>query len=301
MKQLLISLRRTPFQTLAVFSSLFLTLFLSILLIFCLNFLYGLLGYVESRPQVTIYFQNEASEASILKVKTDLEKSGKVESVKYMSKNDAYSLYKQLNKDNPLLLEMVTPDILPASLEIFAKKPTYLPEIANYLNGVTGKDEVNFQKNVVDKLLSLTSIVRTMSLAFFIFLMGTTIIIVMTITHFKVALKKDEIELLRLMGASVGYVRKPFMDQALFLGFISSTVVYSLFAGILFLMFPSMQGYLRGITSLFIDIGPYQLTVWPISVTYAGGLYVLLTGFGMGIAGIATYFATQKYLTIQRG
>lgn len=150
MKQLLISIRRTPYQSLAVFSSLFLTLFLSLLLVFCLNFLYGLLGYVESRPQVTIYFQNETSEPSILKVKNELEKSGKVESVKYMSKNDAYALYKQLNKDNPLLLEMVTADILPASLEIFAKKPSYLPEIASYLNNVTGKDEVNFQKNVVD-------------------------------------------------------------------------------------------------------------------------------------------------------
>lgn len=300
MKQVLISLRRTPYQSLAVFSSLFLTLFLSLLLIFCLNFLYGLLGYVESRPQVTIYFQNEASETGILKVKSDLEQSGKVESVKYMSKNDAYSLYKQLNKDNPLLLEMVTPDILPASLEIFAKKPTYLPEIANYLNTVTGKDEVNFQKNVVDKLLSLTSVVRIMSLTFFIFLMGTTIIILMTITHFKVALKKEELELLRLMGASTSYVRKPFMDQALFLGFISSTVVYLLFAGILFLIYPSMNGYLRGITSLFIDMGPYQLTVWPISFLYAGGLYILLTAFGMGIAGLATYFATRKYLAIQR-
>ncbi len=300
MKELLTSLRRTPYQSLAVFFSLFLTLFLSLLLVFCLNFLYGLLGYVESRPQVTIYFQNEASEANILKVKDDLEKSGKVESVKYMSKNDAYNLYKQLNKDNPLLLEMVTPDILPASLEIFAKKPTYLPEIANYLNTVTGKDEVNFQKNVVDKLLSLTSIVRTMSLAFFIFLMGTTIIILMTITHFKVALRKDEIELLRLMGASVGYVRKPFMDQALFLGFISATIVYSLFAGILFLLYPSMQGYLSGIQSLFVEIGPYQLTVWPISLEYAAGLYILLAGFGMGIAALATYFATHKYLAIQR-
>jgi len=300
MNQLLTSLRRAPYQSLAVFLSLFLTLFLSLLLIFCLNFLYGLLGYVESRPQVTIYFQNEASEASILKVKNDLEKSGKVESVKYMSKNDAFSLYKQLNKDNPLLLEMVTPDILPASLEIFAKKPAYLPEIANFLNTVTGKDEVNFQKNIVDKLLSLTSIVRVMSLAFFIFLMGTTIIILITITHFKVALKKEEIELLRLMGATVGYVRKPFMDQALFLGFISSTIVYGIFGGILFFFYPSIQGYLSGITSLFIDIGPYSLTVWPISIEYAGGLYVLLTGFGMGIAALATIFATHKYLAIQR-
>jgi cell division transport system permease protein len=301
MKELLTALRRTPYQSLAVLSSLFLTLFLSLLLIFCLNFLYGLLGYVESRPQVTIYFQNEVSEANILKVKGDLEKSGKVESVKYISKNDAYTLYKGLNKDNPLLLEMVTPDILPASLEIFAKKPTYLPEIANYLNGVTGKDEVNFQKNVVDKLLSLTSIVRAMSLAFFIFLMGTTIIILMTITHFKVALKKEEIELLRLMGASVEYVRRPFMNQALFLGFVSSTIVYVIFAAIIFIIYPAMQGYLNGVQSLFIDIGPYQLTVWPITVWYAGGLYILLTAFGMGVAALATGIATRKYLAIQRG
>lgn len=301
MKQLLTSLRRTPYQSLAVFSSLFLTLFLTLLLVFCLNFLYGLLGYVESRPQVTIYFQNETSESSILKVKNELEKSGKVESVKYMSKNDAYALYKQLNKDNPLLLEMVTADVLPPSLEIFAKKPSYLPEIANYLNNVTGRDEVNFQKNVVDKLLSLTSVVRTMSLAFFLFLMGSTIIILMTITHFKVALKKEEIELLRLMGATAGYVRKPFMNQAIFLGFIASTVVYGIFAGILFLMYPSMQGYLRGIQSLFVDLGQYKLVVWPLSIVYAGGLYILLTLFGMGIAGLATYFATRKYLTIQRG
>ena len=300
MRHLLTSIRRTPYQSLAVFSSLFLTLFLSLLLIFCLNFLYCLLGYVESRPQVTIYFQNEASETSINKVKAELEKSGKVESVKYMSKNDAYSLYKQLNKDNPLLLEMVTPDVLPASLEIFAKKPSYLPEIANYLNTIPNKDEVNFQKNVVNKLLSLTSIVRTMSLAFFIFLMATTIIILMTITHFKVALKKDELSLLRLMGASVGYVRKPFMDEAIFLGFVSSTVVYFLFAAILFLLYPSLQGYLSGVSSLFIDLGSFQLTVWPISFMYAGGLYILLTAFGIGIAALATHFATDKYLAIHR-
>ncbi len=300
MKELLISLRRTPYQSLAVFSSLFLTLFLSLLLIFCLNFLYGLLGYVESRPQVTIYFQNETTESNIMGVKNDLEKTGMVESVKYISKNDAYALYKQLNKDNPLLLEMVTPDILPASLEIFAKKPEYLPQIADKLNRVTGKDEVNFQKNVVDKLLSLTSIVRAMSLTFFIFLMVTTIIILMTITHFKVALKKEEIELLRLMGASAKYVRRPFMHQAIFLGFISATVVYGIFAGILFVLYPSMQGYLRGILSLFIEFGPYKLVVWPISPLYAGTLYIVLTLFGMGIAGVATYFATHKYLSIQR-
>ena len=122
----------------------------------------------------------------------------------------------------------------------------------------------------------------------------------MTITHFKVALKKEEIELLRLLGADVGYVRKPFMNEALFLGFVSSTVVYIISGGILFLLFPSLQGYLSGVPALFVDLGPYQLTVWPLSFMYGGGLYFLLTGFGMGIAALATYFATDKYLAIQR-
>jgi len=92
---------------------------------------------------------------------------------------------------------------------------------------------LNYQKNVVDKLLSLTAIVRTMSLAFFRFSHGNNHHHLMTVTHFKVALRKEEIELLRLMGASTGYVRKPFnLDQAVFPRVLSpSTVVYILFGG----------------------------------------------------------------------
>ncbi len=300
MKELLTSIRRTPYQSFAVFSSLILTLFLSILLIFCLNFLYGLLGYVESRPQVAIYFQNQVSESDILHVKEQLLSSGKVESVKYISKNDAYNLYKQLNKDNPLLLEMVSPDILPASLEIFAKKPTYLPEIAGFLNSVVGKDEVNFQKNIVDKLLSLTLAVRIISISFFSFLMVSTIIILMTIAHFKVALKRDEIELMRLMGASPGYIRKPFLNESIFLGFVSSTVVYLVFIGIVLLINPALQSYLSGIPALFVDLYGFKLTVWPISIPYAAGLYLVIAFFGVGIAALSTFLATRKYLSIER-
>lgn len=300
MKDVFTSLRRTPYQSLAMFFSLFLTLFLSLLLMFCLTFLYGLLGYVESRPQVTIYFQNDASEGSILKVKGELEQSGKVESVKYVSKNEAYALYKSLNKDNPLLLEMVSAEILPASLEIFAKRPAYLPEIASFLEKAPGKDEVNYQKNVVEKLLTLTSVVRTGSLAFFGFLMFTTTIILITITHFKVALRKDEIELERLMGATAGYVRKPFMREALFLGFMSSTIVFTLFAGIIYLSFPFIQSYLRGVQNLFIEIADFKLSVWPFSIEYVTLLYGALTLFGVLIAAFATLFATKKYIAIQR-
>jgi len=267
---------------------------------FSLTFLYGLLSYVEARPQVTIYFQNETSESSILEVKKELEQSGKVTSVKYVSKNEAYALYRDLNKDNPLLLEMVSAEILPASLEIFASRPSYLPELAAYLEKVPGKDEVNYQKNVVEKLLALTAVVRTGSLAFFGFLMFTTTIILITITHFKVALRKDEIELQRLMGAKASYVRRPFMREALFLGFLSSTIVFAKFSLLIYVAYPYIQSYLRGVQSLSIDLAQYKLVVWPFSIEYVGMLYLILTLFGICIAAFATLFATKKYIAIQR-
>src|SRR3989344_1029773 len=126
MNEILTSIRRTPYQSFAAFLILFFTLFLSTIMFISLSFLYGLLGYVETRPQVTVYFQTKTPQNEIFNIRDKLMNSDKVESIKYISKADAYKIYKELNKDNPLLLEMVTSDNLPASLEIFAKKPTFL-------------------------------------------------------------------------------------------------------------------------------------------------------------------------------
>ncbi|MFA5136100.1 MAG: permease-like cell division protein FtsX [Patescibacteria group bacterium] len=296
MNDVFVAIRRAPYQSFATFFTLFLTLFLSLAVFFILTFLYGMLSYVESRPQVTVYFQTQTSESDILKIKEQLISSDKVQSVKYVSKNDAYALYKKLNQDNPLLLEMVTPDILPASLEIFAKKPTYLPEIAGFLQTMTGIDEVNFQKNIIDRLLSLTSVVRKTSILFFGYFIITTIIILISITHFKIALKKDEIELLQLIGASKFYIKKPFIKEAWFFGFISSSAVFIIFTGLFFLSQPFLQSYLSGIVNLSIDFGFYNLIIWPISLEFGALAFFITSFFGISISIVSTLLATQKYI-----
>ncbi|PJA18726.1 MAG: hypothetical protein COX62_08290 [Deltaproteobacteria bacterium CG_4_10_14_0_2_um_filter_43_8] len=296
MKDIFTSLRRTPYQAFATFFALFLTLFLSLTIFLSLSFLYGMLGFVESRPQVTVYFQNQVTESDIQKIKEQLISSNKVNSVKYVSKQEAFTVYKELNKDNPLLLEMVSPDILPASLEIFAKKPEYLPELADYLQKQTGIDEVNFQKNIVEKLLSLTSVVRKVSIGFFAYFIVTTVIILIAITHFKIALKKDEIELLRLLGASKWYVKKPFVNEAMFLGLCSSIAVYVVFLIIFFLTLPSVESYLAGVKLLSIDFGFYILPIWPFNMIFGIIAFLFVSLFGIIISTIATLLATKKYI-----
>jgi len=298
MNEVLTSIRRTPYQSLAAFLILFFTLFLSTLMFVALSFLYGLLGFVETRPQVTVYFQTTTSENDIFKTRNKLANSDKVESIKYVSKEEAFRIYKQLNKDNPLLLEMVTSDILPASLEIFAKKPEYLPELADFLKKEPGVDEVNFQKDILDRLLTLTDILRKVTVVFFAFLISLAVLVLTTTTLFKIALRKDEIELLKLLGASNFYIKKPFLTEAFLFGSTASVSSFLIILGILYSLRPFFASYLKDVTQLNLSLYYASLTVWPINLTFLGVAFLLSLIFGVSIAFFATLLATQKYLKI---
>lgn len=296
MIEVLRSIRRTPYQSLAAFLILFFSLFLSTLMFILLTFLYGLLGYVESRPQVTVYFQSRITEKDIFKIRDELLNSGKIQSVKYISKDEAFKIYKQLNKDNPLLLEMVTADIFPASLEIYAKKPTYLPQIADFLKNKPGVDEVNFQRDIVDRLLTLTTLLRKISIILFIFLIFISILVLNTITLFKIALKKEEIELLKLLGATKFYIQKPFILESVFFGFFASLISYLIIFGMLYYLSPFLKNYFRGIPNLVLTTDFFKLTIWPININYLAITYFLSFSFAVGLAVFSTLLATQKYL-----
>ncbi|OGK14555.1 hypothetical protein A3C98_02145 [Candidatus Roizmanbacteria bacterium RIFCSPHIGHO2_02_FULL_37_15] len=298
MKEIVISIRRAPYQSLAAFLILFFTLFLSSIMFISMSFLYGLLGYVETRPQVIVYFQTNTSENSIIKLRDRLMNSGKVLSIKYISKDDAYKIYKDLNKDNPLLLEMVTSDILPASLEIFAKKPVFLQELADFLKKQPGVDEVNFQKDILDRLLTLTNILRKTTITFFIFLFFLSILVLFTTILFKIALKKDEIELLRLLGASNYYIKKPFILEATLFGLSASIGSFLIILIFLLYLKPFLDSYLSGITNLTLSIFITQITVWPLNIAFLLLSFFLSLFFGVSIAVLSSLLATQKYLKI---
>lgn len=226
-----------------------------------------------------------------------IESSGKATSIKYVSQKDALKIYSNLNKDNPLLLEMVSADILPASLEINAAKPEYLAEIATFLQKQPGIDEVSFQQNIVNKLLVLTTALRRISTGIFVFLIFTAIVVLVTTTAFKIALKRDEIELLRLLGATKGYIRKPFLSEGVFFGVISGTGAFLIFSLLLLSVSPSLNKYLAEIPQLsFYGLTGLHLYVWPPSVEFICMSYLLTIFFGIIIGLVGSLVATSKYI-----
>jgi len=279
MRDFLISIKRTPFQSSASFLVLFFSLFLTFFLLFSLAFFEGILAYLETRPQIIAYFQPKTNENEIFKIRDELVSSGKVLSIKYTNQKEAFENYKKMNQDNPLLLEMVSADILPPSLEIYAKKPIFLPKIAEYLKKQASVDEVQFQKDILDRLLTLTSILRKISLTFFIYLFLMTTTVLITITHFKIALKKEEIEILNLLGASHSYIRRPFLKEAFFMAIFASIFAFSIILAILFYLQPFLNSYLQGISSLSLNILNLNLLIWPINWSFLSMTFLITSSF----------------------
>ena len=75
---------------------------------------------------------------------------------------------------------------------------------------------------------------------------------------------------MRLLGASKFYIKKPFLKEAVFFGLTSSVIVFSIFIGVFYLSRYYLRSYLSGVTNLSIDLGFYTLSVWPVTLEFAG-------------------------------
>ena len=297
MRSAMQSLRRTPYQTAAAMLVLYFTLFLIGILFISITFLYGLLNFVETQPQVTVYFQTDTTEEEIFQVRDELEATGKVASIKYISKEEAFKIYKELTKDNPLLVEMTSASILPASLEIYATRPSYLPEIAEFLKNKQGVDEVQFQEIIVDRLLQLTSGVKNATLILFGFLVLMSTVVIIATSSFKIALRKDEIEILQLLGASNFFIVKPYLAEGILLGVLSSVFSMATLIGVYAIFGGTLQEYLRGIPNFDFSLIGLSFNVWPLNPMLFLVTFGITTLFGATIGFFANFMAARKYLS----
>ncbi|MCX6726028.1 MAG: permease-like cell division protein FtsX [Candidatus Shapirobacteria bacterium] len=111
-------MRRSPYQSLAAVLIMFLTFFISTVFVLTAGGFQIVLHYFETRPQVTAFLKDETTSSQIDFLQAELAQTGKVKETKYISKEEALVIYKEQNKNDPLLLEMVTASILPASIEV---------------------------------------------------------------------------------------------------------------------------------------------------------------------------------------
>lgn len=204
-------MRRSPYQALAAILIMMLTFL--VISIFSLITITSsqIITYFESSPKVTAFFKEETTQQNIDALAEQLKMSSAVADVKYVSQEEAFKRYSNWNKDNPILLDLVSADVLPASLEISTHNIEDLDEIAQTLKNSSSVSEVVFLKDVVSTLMSWTNAIRTIGLALIIVLSVVSIFVMATIIGFKISQKREEIEIMRLLSATNWYIRWPFL------------------------------------------------------------------------------------------
>lgn len=290
-------LRRSPYQSLAAILIMSLTFFVTGVFFVLASFSSSLLTYFESKPQVTAFFTDKKDVNSIKNLESQLKATGFVSQTKYISKDEALSIYKEQNKNDPLLLEMVTAEILPASLEVQSADPKNLNEIYTILKKEPDVEEVVFQKEIVDSLLSWTTTIRKVGLVVVAALLFVSLTILMTIIGMKIALKKEEVEILKLIGATPSYIKNPFIVEGMLYGVIGAILSWSLVYLLILYGSPSVKSFLYGIPALnLVKVGDINIVIWPVSVTFMLILLIVEITLSALVGMLGSVFALRRYL-----
>src|SRR3989344_639954 len=283
-KSSLRNIRRSPYQALAAVLIMMLTFLTISFFTFLLLGSARIISFFESKPQVTAFFKNEAKQSDIDSIATEIKKGGKVSSVKFVSKQEALKIYKEQNKDDPLLLDLVTADILPASLEISSYKISDLSGISEMLKKSPVVSEVIFQKDIVSTLVSWTSAVRKIGIGLIIVLSLVSTFIMITIIGIRISQRKEDIEIMRLIGASNGYIRWPFLFEGMFYAVAGAVIGWIIASLALWYSTPFLSSFLKGIPILPVSL------IFLLGILLAELIFAIILGF------LSSFLAVLRYL-----
>lgn len=287
------------------------TLSLSIFggIIFASAFGHALINQVKDKVDINVYMTLSAPESDILVLQKTLQKLPEVSAVNYISSSTALATFRQKWQGNDLILQglnEINYNPLPAVLNLKAKDPSQYGGISDFLgsNQVLAKDgtsiidHINYNQNklVIDRLSQIISFVDTAgSIIAIIFILVATIIVFNTI-RLIIYNAKDEIGVMKLVGASNMYVRGPFVVSGIMYGVVSGIVTLILLAVVAHYS-DTLIIHLAGIQG----VNDFSIIVNVLSKYFLenfGQIFSIIMGSGIVLGGLSSYVAVKRYLRV---
>ncbi|KKW43871.1 MAG: hypothetical protein UY97_C0004G0032 [Parcubacteria group bacterium GW2011_GWB1_57_6] len=275
--------------TLAIIGTL---IFISALLSFTLD-------TIKEKVDVSVYFVTTASEASIFEVKDQLENLPQVASVTYTSAADALAAFRARHANDQLTLQALDElggNPLDASLSVRAKDPTQYESIVNYLEalpalsaaGAPIVDRINYAQNkeVIDRLSLAIQATRTIGFAVIIIFAIASILIAFATVRLAIYTAKDEIAVMRLVGASNSYIQGPFIVTGVISGVTAAILVLLLLIPATWYAGAKTAGWFGG-----FNLADYYASHFVF-------IFLILMGSAIVLGAVASVLAIRKYLTV---
>lgn len=253
---------------------------------------------VQDKVDIAVYFTVDAPEENILMLQSTLQKLPEVASVAYSSADAQVLQFRDRHADDYLTIEALNElgdNPFGGSLLIKAKDSTQYEAIAKVLEGdsqiardnASVIERINYSQNklVIDRLNALIKNARDIGFAVTAVLALISIVIVFTTVRLTIYMAREEIGIMRLVGASTTYVRAPFIVGGLLYGFFAFVISTAIFLPLTYFL------GVHATSIIGFNIYNYYLSHF-FSI---GGSIVVI---GMFLGGISSYLAVRRYLNV---
>ena len=291
-----INFKRSSFVSLSSVLVMTITLSVLTLIIFSQAILNFSLKSLEDKVDVTVFFTLDASESEMLRLKESIEELPEVASVEYVSADQALEDFKTRHANDYLTLqalEELDRNPLSATLNIKAVETSEYESISNFLGSVNALDstqsviidKVNYFQNklVIDRLISITEGARRLGIALTVVLIAISLIITFNTIRLVIYIAREEIAVMRLVGAENHYIRGPFLVEGMIYGLMSSVITMLLFYPMTLWVGANMTNFLG------LNLHTYYLANF-------FQLFIITAVFGMILGAISSFLAVRAYL-----
>jgi len=278
-------------------------------LVFGSAFARALLADVKDKVDINAYFTLNAPEEDILALQKDIKAMAEVSRVEYVSSEAVLAQFKEKWNDNALImqgLDEIEGNPFPAVLNIKAINPGQYGSIASFLeqknptasDGTPLIEKINYQQNklIIDRLGRIIPAIEQAGSAIAIVLALVAIIVVFNTIRIIIYTSRDEISVMKLVGASNIYVRGPL---------VVSGIMYGIVSGIITLILMAIFAYWSDAVLLRVAgvqvASDFELVVNILSryfVQNFGQIFMMIMGAGIILGAVSSYIAVRRYLKV---
>lgn len=283
--------RRNAWLSVATVIVMALVLFVVGNLVFLGALSHTVLKSLESKIDVSVYFAPDAPEQEILAVKNEMEARADVKEVSYVSRDAALASFRERHKDSALIvgaLDELGDNPLQASINIKAVDPSQYGAISDFLaeKKYPIVSKINYFENqeVINRLSSIVGTARGAGAVLTVFLAFVAVLVAFNTIRMAIYTVREEIKIMRLVGASRWFIRGPFLITGLLYGATAGALVTLAFLPLTWLAAPK----------LLLLVPDFNLFRYFITNGVEFFLIMLGAGIALGIA--SSLIAVRRYL-----
>ena len=296
-----LSFWRNGFVSFASVLMMTFTLFTILLAIFTGVILDTTLQQFRDKADMNVYFVTDAPEDQILELQKSVNALPEVASTEYISQDDALANFREAHQNDQLTLQALDElgtNPLGAVLNIKAKDISSYGTIASFLQGqealTQGQpqiiDKINYfdeqHQEAITRLEQITNSAKLVGLVIIIIFVLITVAITFNTLRLTIYSSREEIQVMRLVGAGQGYIRAPFIVEGVMYGFIAAIVTMLIFYPLTWWLGTATANFFGG-----VNIFNYYISHFPV-------LFLIIVGSGVVLGALASFLAVRRYLKI---